>query len=644
MNTIQILDPIVAQQIAAGEVVDRPASVVKELVENSLDAGAGRVEIVISEGGASKILIHDDGRGMDREDAARSILRHATSKIQEAQDIETVSTHGFRGEALPSIASVSLLELTTSTADDSAGTKITVDGGAEGLVEASSHPRGTTVLVNMLFYNVPARRAFLKGKRTERAAIVNVTEHLAVAHPEVAFKLREDNKDLLSYTQARDGRERLAQVYGAGKARGMKHVSLTSGAYEVKGFVALPSLTFSNRNACQTVSINGRWVASESVSRGIDDGYRGTLPAGRYAPVALTIDVDPRQVDVNVHPTKQIVRFSDEKGVRQAVADTIKVGLGYGGAPSSSSSGGAPSTDAHSQQGATTTDQDTAIEAGRAPERPSRGIRPNNSGGPKNPLPQDQSSSRGGSDSVKRRQEQAANIPQTQERIRAASKPASQNGGGPQTGLPGDSSTGEVDRPEPPERGSLPDLADLRVIGQAGLGYILAEEPGVVWVIDQHVAHERVILDRLKDSETPPTVQPLLVPTVVELSEEETALLSEALEELAVYGFEAEMFGPRSVRVTSVISTLADRDIAEAFSQAVRVIAGTEAGMTREERLLATVACHSAVKLGDRLTVAEMEILVRDWLTSRQPATCPHGRSICYSMTVRDMGRKLDRH
>lgn len=642
MNSIQVLDPIVAQQIAAGEVVDRPASVVKELIENSLDAGASRIEVSITEGGTSKIVVHDDGRGMDREDATRSVLRHATSKIKEAQDIETVSTHGFRGEALPSIASVSLLELSTSTADDSAGTKITVDGGAEAIVEATSHPRGTTVLVNMLFYNVPARRAFLKGKRAERAAIVNVMEHLAVAHPTVAFKLREDNKDLLSYIRAQDGRERMAQVYGTGKARSMKHVSLTSGAYEVEGFVALPSLTFSSRGACQTVSINGRWVTSESVSRGIDDGYRGTLPASRYAPVTLWISVDPRQVDVNVHPTKQIVRFSDEKGIKQVASDAVKIGIGYGSPPSSSSD--APSTDTHSQQEATTAEQDTRTGIDRVPEHPSRGVRPNNNSGSKDPSYQDQLSGRDHSDTAKRRQEQAANIPQAQQRIQAASRTVSQNEDGSQAELPGDSATGGVDQREPPERGSLPDLSDLRVIGQAGLGYILAEEPGVVWVIDQHVAHERAILDKLKDSETPPTVQPLLVPVVVELSEGEAAVVSEALEELAVYGFEAEMFGPRSVRVTSVVSLLADRDVSEAFSQAVRVVEGTEAGMTREERLLATVACHSAVKLGDRLTIAEMESLVKDWLGSQQPATCPHGRSICYPLTVNEMGKKLDRH
>ncbi len=195
-----------------------------------------------------------------------------------------------------------------------------------------------------------------------------------------------------------------------------------------------------------------------------------------------------------------------------------------------------------------------------------------------------------------------------------------------------------------PERGALPPLEDLRVIGQLGAGYILVEEPEAMWIVDQHVAHERAILDRLNDSEEPATVQSLLIPEVVELSPGEAELAAENLEELAVYGFEAEPFGPRSIRVTSVISTLADRDVAGAFKEALSAISGTEPGHRREDRLLATIACHSAVKMGDKMSQPEMETLVRDWLTSRLPATCPHGRSICYRIGLNEVARKLDRH
>jgi DNA mismatch repair protein MutL len=196
---------------------------------------------------------------------------------------------------------------------------------------------------------------------------------------------------------------------------------------------------------------------------------------------------------------------------------------------------------------------------------------------------------------------------------------------------------------EPPERGDLPSLRELRVVGQVGTGYILVEEPGAVWVVDQHVAHERAILDRLVDSESPPSIQHLLVPEVVELSSKDAALAAEHVEELSVYGFDVEPFGPNSVRVTSVISTLADRDVAGAFTQALSVIRGAEAGMTREERILATIACHSAVRLGDRLSQPEMEALIKEWLKSRLPATCPHGRSICYRIPLKEMAKKLDR-
>ena len=302
--TVHVLDPMVAQQVAAGEVVDRPASVVKELVENALDAGASRIEIEVGGGGASRIQVSDDGCGMGAEDAKLCVLRHATSKIGSVADLEVVSTLGFRGEALPSIASVSAFSLSTSTGEGPA-TKVSVEGGEQEQVSLTSHPRGTTILVERLFYNVPARRAFLKGARTERAAIVEVVSHLAVAHPGVGFRLSEAGRDLLSLPSAKDLRERLAQIYGVGKARALRRVEHEADPFRVRGYVALPSLTYTNRSSCQTISVNGRWVRAEILSRALDDAYRATVPAGRYPPVALDVEVDPRKVDVNVHPTKQ---------------------------------------------------------------------------------------------------------------------------------------------------------------------------------------------------------------------------------------------------------------------------------------------------------------------------------------------------
>src|SRR5215216_4934766 len=319
--SIRVLDPRVAQQVAAGEVVDRPASVVKELVENALDAGASRVEVELQDGGTSRILVRDDGSGMTRENAGLCVLRHATSKIRNVQDIEAVMTLGFRGEALPSIASVSSFSLTTSTGEGTA-TKVAVEGGADAEVSAASHPKGTTVLVDRLFYNVPARRAFLKGARAERAAIVEVMTNLAIAHPQVISRLVEQCRQVLSLAAAKVLIERLVQLYGVRKARAMRRVDYESGAFKVKAYAALQSITDSSRSS-QTVSVNGRWVKAEGLSKGIDDAYRGTVPAGRYPPVALRVEVDPRQVDVNVHPTKQLVRFSDDREVRLALSKAI---------------------------------------------------------------------------------------------------------------------------------------------------------------------------------------------------------------------------------------------------------------------------------------------------------------------------------
>ncbi|MDQ3386162.1 MAG: DNA mismatch repair endonuclease MutL [Actinomycetota bacterium] len=593
--SIRILDPRVAQQVAAGEVVDRPASVVKELVENALDAGARRIEVELEDGGTSRLLIRDDGSGMTPDDARLAVLRHATSKIQNVEDIESVLTLGFRGEALASIASVSSFSMTTSTGE-SAATKVSVEGGASAEVSAASHPKGTTILVDRIFYNVPARRAFLKGTRAERAAITEVMTHVAVAHPEVAFRLTERGRDYLSLPAAQDLLERLVGLMGIAKAKAMRRIDHESGAFRMTGYAALPSVTEGSR-AHQTVSVNGRPIRAENLHRGLDDAYRATVASGRYPPVALEIRVDPRRVDVNVHPTKQTVRFSEERAARDAVAAAVRSAIEWR----------PPAPTATPRDPKRTFTQERFSVPSPAP--------------PSNRAAETRSLYTAPPDSPPR------DLVEVRERLREASQAAPER------------STDEL-----PERGALPPLEDLRVIGQLGAGYILVEEPEALWVVDQHVAHERAVLDRLNDAESPAGVQSLLIPEVVELSAAEAERAADSFEELAVYGFEAEPFGPRSVRVTAVISTLADRDIVGAFKDALAAISGTGPGHQREDRILATIACHSSVRMGDKLSQPEMETLINDWLTSRLPATCPHGRSICFRLGMNEVARKLDRH
>ena len=634
MSRVALLDPLVAQQVAAGEVVDRPASVVKELCENALDAGATRVEVEVADGGRERILVRDDGSGMAEEDAKLSVLRHATSKIRTAGDIESVMTLGFRGEALPSVASVSAFSLTTATGEG-AGTSVTADGGGNVSVSPASHPKGTTVLVDRLFYNVPARRAFLKSARAERAAVVETMTNLAIAHPGVTFRLAEGGKEMLSLPAARDLVERLAQLYGVGTARAMRRVDHEAGAYKVSGYVALPSVTEGSRSR-QTVSVNGRWVRAEALTRGVDDAYRATVAAGRFPPVALGVEVDPRQVDVNVHPTKQLVRFSDDKEVRQVVSEAVRSAIQGTGDPT-------PEQDGRGKESGTSsgTYPPPVGEGGTdAPLSAREGHPANEAPSSVPPGRESTGNTRGGSVSSESlfgtprgfgvHPPKAPDLAEGRRRIRQASVP--------HTGV-GSSAPGV-------ERGSLPHLGDLRVVGQIGTGYILVDEPMAAWIVDQHVAHERALLDRLTDPETErmPTVQSLLVPEVVELEPRDAAEAADSLEELSVYGFEVEPFGKASFRINGVISTLAQRDVAGAFRQAVSVMKGTEAGMSKEERILATIACHSAVKLGDRLSHPEMEALIKEWLSSRYPATCPHGRSICYRLDHKDIARKLDRH
>jgi DNA mismatch repair protein MutL len=328
------------------------------------------------------------------------------------------------------------------------------------------------------------------------------------------------------------------------------------------------------------------------------------VPSGRYPPVAVEITADPRRVDVNVHPTKQVVRFSEERAAREAVASAVRDAIEWR--------------------------TQAAPQAPRAPERTFTQDRFSGSSRP----PADYSSY-----AAEHRSPYTApparGLQEARERLSEASRPLAE------------SLAEERERyGELPERGGLPQASpeELRVIGQLAAGYILVEEPESLWVVDQHVAHERAILDRLHDSDSPATVQSLLVPEVVDLSLAEAERAAANLEELSVYGFEAEPFGPRSVRVTAVISTLADRDIAGAFKDALSAISGTEPGHRREDHILATIACHSAVKMGDKLSQPEMEALIKSWLESRLPATCPHGRSICYRIGLNEVARKLDRH
>lgn len=597
----------------------------------------------------------DDGGGMDREDAQKSVLAHATSKIASIEDLESVSTLGFRGEALPSIASVSAFELTTSTGGGAA-TKVRVEGGAQAEVTAASRPRGTTVSVERIFYNVPARREFLKSKKVERSAVSEIVTHLAIAHPGVGFRLTDDYREQLSLVPAASLEERLAGIYGIRNVKTFRAIEHESFPYKVTGYAALPSLVYTNRYSVQTVSVNGRWVRGSSISRAIDDAYRGTLPSGRYPPVVLSIEIDQRKVDVNVHPTKQVVRFSDDAGVRRAVADAVTIAIGAAKDPGKAESASAqdPNKPGMEPNGAAPEGQQATGHTSQT--APGRGSSSGSSGSSRHRPDQHQGRLADADEQRllrrgKKEQENAGKIEEFQKKVADASKPlrardtstdsGQSNGDGSPSGEP----AVDISRMQDlPERGALPELSQSRVIGQFGLGYILLEDPGSLWVVDQHVAHERVLLDRLEAGEEV-SVQQLLSPEVVELSDTEAAEGQELLEELAVYGFEAEPFGPRSFRITGVISTLADRDIAEAFKDALAVARGTGQGPHREQNILATVACKSAVKLGDRLSHDEMESLVEQWLSeSEKPATCPHGRSICYRMDAKEIARKLDRH
>jgi DNA mismatch repair protein MutL len=387
--------------------------------------------------------------------------------------------------------------------------------------------------------------------------------NLAIAHPQVRFRLTEKGREVLSLPAAKDLIERLAQLYGVGKARAMRRVDRESGAFKVTGYAALPSITEASRLR-QSISVNGRWVRADSLTKGIDDAYRATVPAGRYPPVALCVEVDPRQVDVNVHPTKQLVRFSDEKEVRLAISEAVRNAIQRTGDTGPDQDGRSTQsiTSGASSHSASEDTADAPVAARQrhptedhpaggvtSPVSPARRSASNDEGGSGPPY-----SLLGASKDSGSAPPRAPDLSEERKRLQQASAPLSRVG-----------SAGGV------ERGDLPRLRDLRVVGQIGSGYILVDEPLAAWIVDQHVAHERALLDRLTDpdDERMPTIQTLLVPEVVELPPKDAAEAANALEELSVYGFEVEPFGKASFRINGVISTLAQRDVAGAFREAI---------------------------------------------------------------------------
>jgi len=722
---IQILDETTANQIAAGEVVERPAAAVKELVENSLDAGATRVLVELEEGGKYLIRITDDGCGMGQEDAILSLQRHATSKIRTADDLNRIMTMGFRGEALPSIASVSELTIVTRSAlaEDAVGVSLHCRGGSLQEVEEIGARIGTSITVENLFYNVPARLKFLKTSSTELGHIVDTLQRFALAYPEVAFRVMHGGQEAFSSPGSGTAMDAAVAVFGRDTARHLATMDHTGGGgIRVHGYIGTPA-ALKNSRSWQHTFVNRRFVRNKAITRAIDEGFKSvqTLHAIKYPPAVLMLEIDPAQVDVNVSPTKTEVRFTHEGEVFSAVYHAVREALLSGGlvitdakdsGVSSRLGQGSgtgslldvPSVPAANTRGGSNGSIGYGGVSGRGGYTPGS----NNPAEPYAPYsrhdvgafdnavreraglvlpsrPTDPFSYPADSRTLSDAANDAENTPANNGAVADSrivqgtpfGTEAQPNFDDPfgETGL-GESTIPIEDEAflaslsetssEPPAAATITGAAigtdyrhagKIRVLAQTRNMYIIAQTDRAVLIIDQHIAHERVLYEMLINRASEGAVsgiatQRLIIPFTIEVSRREAMVVEKRLEELRRAGFDLEPFGGDSFLVRAVPASIAGKTIkAQGGPEAVLreiIEEMVEKSSSRRlllpaEEVLITASCKMAVKAGDPLSFEEMQVLVEDLMRCENPYTCPHGRPILIELANGEIDRKFGR-
>jgi len=592
---VRVLDDVLVNRIAAGEVVERPASVVKELLDNALDAGARRIEIEVAGGGKRSIRLRDDGEGMGRDDALLALERHATSKLSRPEDLEKIATLGFRGEALPSIASVSRFLLQTSTGAGP-GTEIEVRGGRILGVRDVELSRGTTVEVAGLFFNTPARRKFLKSDPTETGHVVRLVTRAALARPDVAFRLLVDGRATISANPAADRLRRIEDLFGPDLAGDLLAVSHASGALAVEGFVVRPASAHAGR-LNQHFFVNGRGVADRMLSHAVAEAFSNTTSRERQPAVFLFLALDHADVDVNVHPQKSEVRFRKQGEVHDRLVEAVRRVLG---APAA--------VPAHHE-----------LRPWVRQGLPARAWTPAAAAASMPAAAEGQA-----------RVSVAAAEPRT---AFATAAPASLFGGGAQTGAVADS-------PERPR---------ATVVGQFDDSYILASDHTGVLVVDQHAAHERILFEKyLGEAQTDRVeTQGLLFPRMIELSPHEATLAGAESAELERLGFTLAPFGGSAFRLDGIPAVAAGVDpevlLRKILGEAGRVRSVTAGVDELRLALVTSAACQAAIKIHHRLTTEGMQRLIDDLMQAENPTTCPHGRPILFRLTLEEIERTFRR-
>ncbi len=631
MAKIQVLDKHTAELIAAGEVVERPASVVKELVENAIDAGADTITVEIQNGGISYIAITDNGCGFAREDVPTAFLRHATSKIQTKEDLNSISTLGFRGEALASIVAVSRVELITRTEEELAGTRYVVEGGEEILLSDIGCPRGTTICVRDLFYNVPARMKFLKKDVGEANAVAAVVDRLALSHPEISFRfIREGRDELLT---PGDGKldSCIGAVLGRDFVKSLIPVEYELGGVRVNGYSCKIESSRANRTM-QHFFVNGRYVKTRTAMAALEQAYKGSIMVGKFPACVLCIDLPAETVDVNVHPAKIEVRFVNEKPIFDAVYHGVKSALEGNVSP---------------RQATLPTSAVPVVIPPREAEAPvsARAVakhyvehaakhQPNTT--PYKPaVPHRTPASQ---TNVLRDTTPVANFFE----VASSAVPPAQTSNIPQTPVSASASanTVEVLQQQFTENTQEP----VQFIGEALQTYVIVQWRGSVFFIDKHAAHERLLYNELKQTAHNDS-QLLLAPIAVSLGREEFGALLEVQETLAQAGFEIEEFGGNTLLVRAVPMMLADGGIEESLREiAGGLLSGRrEITTDRLDWIYHSVACRAAVKAGDNSTPRELKVLAERVLYHDDIRTCPHGRPVCFELTKKEIEKQFGR-
>jgi DNA mismatch repair protein MutL len=596
---VRILPEGLANRIAAGEVIERPASVVKELTENALDAESQMILVTAQAAGRRLIRVSDDGHGMSQDDALLAFERHATSKIQTVEDLECITTLGFRGEALPSIASVSRLTLTTCAQLGEVGAQVELEGGVIRQVRPWAGPVGTSIEVRHLFYNTPARLKFLKSRHTELGHMVNVVSQLALAHPSVRFQLTHEGQTLLDLPPAATVRDRLSTIWGTEIGRQLMPLEERQGSLLLSGFVSPPTWSRAARDA-QYLFVNGRVVRDRILLHALSEGYRHILPEKRHPMVFVFLTLPPQDVDVNVHPHKTEVRFSQPDLVHAIVREAVQRGL---------------SRTAHTP---------TSVPPAASPASQEWGNTP--------PV---------GAPSVPSSPTLAGEVSILQ--TAAAPSMLQRSGTSILSSIP----------PSPSERSPVvpsplvPSL-QLRPLGQIHHSFIVADGPDGLYLFDQHALQERILYEGLKSSFQAAAVprQHLLFPLTVELTPTAMLWFAEFHDLLERMGFEAEAFGGSTVILRTVPALLAEFPYLEIYRDTLAALAATGRARPYDEiveTMLASLACHDAIKINRPLDLSEMRRLLDDFTLSGAPATCPHGRPLALTIPVAELRRRFHR-